>query len=59
VPSLVVRVRPTRAGPEIEGNTVLAGGEDGAAYVAVKLAAVAGATMLCVAAPPSDHEENV
>jgi hypothetical protein len=28
------------------------------AYVAVYVVAVAGATMLCVCAPPSDHDEN-
>ena len=35
VPSLAVSVLPTRAGPEIEGKSVLAGGDGGEVYVAV------------------------
>ena len=50
-------VRPCRATPLIAGEPFEVGrGGSSSAYVAVYVVALAGAVMLCVAAPPSDHE---
>ena len=60
VPLAAVKVSPSRGWPEIEGSAVFAGGVAPAdVYSAVYGVAVAGATMLCVWAPPSDQRWKV